>query len=120
MQRNSEFGTLLTTIRLSAGYSQREVAEYTQVSRSTYGHMESCIRKPTAEFILRISALYKTNPVIFLNSLIPEDLLYCDASFLAYLNDLSKYTPKKESQKAKKESKQTSRRNKKRILNKSN
>lgn len=114
MLRNTEFGTLLTTARLSAGYSQREVAEFTCISRSAYGHMELCIRKPTAEFILRISALYQTNPVIFLQTLIPEDLYMPDRSFLHYLSGLSKYDPNSSYAKTLKQPKLTSRRKKKR------
>lgn len=93
MQRNTEFGTLLTTARLAAGYSQREVAEFTKISRSAYGHMELCIRKPSAEFILRISALYHANPITFLQPLIPDDLFNANQTYLCYLTKLSACNP---------------------------
>ena len=83
------FGAMLIRLRLHSGYTQKEIAESTGISRSSYCHLESDYRKPTIDFFVKLCIFYKLNPVKLLLPLFPEDSTASQKRYLQYLRDLS-------------------------------
>lgn len=105
MQKTNSLGQLLIQSRLKYGYTQKEIADFTKISRSTYGHIEANYRKPTIDFLLRICVLYKENPLLYLLPLIPADYLESQTYYLEYLTNLSKVKYKINTKRSKKRNK---------------
>lgn len=74
MSRTS-FGTILTEKRLAAGLTQANVAEALYVARSTYNHYENGTRVPPIEILIQISLLFEADPMDFIITFIPENVL---------------------------------------------
>lgn len=105
MQSTNSLEQILIKSRLSSGYTQKEIAEFTKISRSTYGHIEAGYRKPTVDFLLRLCILYKENPLIYLLPLIPSDYYDTHAHYLNYLTVLSRYKYKSGTKRSRKRNK---------------
>ena len=88
MSDTTTFGTMLIRLRLHSGYTQKEIAASTGISRSSYCHLESDYRKPTMAFFVRLCIFYKQNPVKLLLPIFPEDLHDSQKHYLQYLNSL--------------------------------
>lgn len=105
MQTTNSIGEILIKARLSSGYTQKEIADFTRISRSTYSHIEANYRKPSIEFLLRLCVLYKENPLTYLLPLMPPDYLDSQPQYLNYLTNLSKIKYKAGTKRSKKRKK---------------
>lgn len=56
MSDTTTFGAMLIRLRLHSGYTQKEIAASTGISRSSYCHLEADYRKPTMEFLLSFAS----------------------------------------------------------------
>ncbi|MBE5944571.1 MAG: transcriptional regulator [Lachnospiraceae bacterium] len=74
MSTNS-FANTLTEKRIAAGYTQAQAADLLYLSRSTYNHYENGTRVPSAEILIEISLLYKTDLIDLLIPLVPAESL---------------------------------------------
>lgn len=72
--KNYKFAKVLRSLRRAAGYNQADAAEKLLISRSAYNHYETGDRTPSAETLIRISALYNINPNDLLGTLIPPEV----------------------------------------------
>ncbi|WP_440587839.1 helix-turn-helix domain-containing protein [Wujia sp.] len=88
MSDTTTFGTMLIRLRLHSGYTQKEIAASTGISRSSYCHLEADYRKPTMEFFIKLCIFYKQNPVKLLLPLFPEESMDSQKHYLQYLNSL--------------------------------
>ncbi len=68
------FSNTLKTVRRSEGLTQSETAKELLISRQMYCHIENGQRTPSAELLVRISTLFKVNPLDLLIPLIPFDV----------------------------------------------
>ena len=78
MSDTTTFGAMLIRLRLHSGYTQKEIAASTGISRS----------KPTMEFFIKLCIFYKQNPVKLLLPLFPEESMDSQKHYLQYLNSL--------------------------------
>ena len=88
MSDTTTFGAMLIRLRLHSGYTQKEIAASTGISRSSYCHLEADYRKPTMEFFIKLCIFYKQNPVKLLLPLFPEESMDSQKHYLQYLNSL--------------------------------
>ena len=88
MSGTTTFGAMLIRLRLHSGYTQKEIAASTGISRSSYCHLEADYRKPTMEFFIKLCIFYKQNPVKLLLPLFPEESMDSQKHYLQYLNSL--------------------------------
>ena len=88
MSDTTTFGAMLIRLRLHSGYTQKEIAASTGISRSSYCHLEADYRKPTMEFFIKLCIFYKQNPVKLLLPLFPEESMHSQKHYLQYLNSL--------------------------------
>ena len=79
---------MLIRLRLHSGYTQKEIAASTGISRSSYCHLEADYRKPTMEFFIKLCIFYKQNPVKLLLPLFPKESMDSQKHYLQYLNSL--------------------------------
>ena len=65
-------GAIFKSYRIAHNMTQQKVAEYIDVSRSTYAKYESSTRNPDLDSILRLSALYQVSLDDFLKPFFSE------------------------------------------------
>ena len=59
MQRKAMIARVLRELRISSGYTQKQVAEYLGIKPNTYSGYEAAKSEPCAEMIVRLADLYK-------------------------------------------------------------
>lgn len=62
-----EFARRLRKIRIKRKFTQQEVADFLNVSRSTYTYYETGKTEPSLENILKLSKLYKVSTDFLIN-----------------------------------------------------
>lgn len=60
--------------RIRCNLSQEQVADKLNISRTTYCHYESGLRRPTIDSIFRLAAIFDINPMFLFIALFPEEL----------------------------------------------
>jgi transcriptional regulator with XRE-family HTH domain len=89
----TEFSILIKKLRISRDLSIREVADRIMVHRTTYAHYERAERIPTADVVLRLSNLYRINPMEFFYTLVSEDVRKANQEMINYnYTNLAMYT----------------------------
>lgn len=89
----TDFSILIKKLRLSRDFTIREVADRITVHRTTYTHYERAERIPTADVILRLSNLYRINPMEFFYTLVSEDVRKANQEMVNYnYTNLAMYT----------------------------
>ena len=104
MSDTTTFGAMLIRLRLHSGYTQKEIAASTGISRSSYCHLEADYRKPTMEFFIKLCIFYKQNPVKLLLPLFPEESMDSQKHYLQYLNSLCEIRYKSDTKRNRKRS----------------
>jgi transcriptional regulator with XRE-family HTH domain len=89
----TEFSNLIQKLRLSRNLSMAKVANLIMVHRSTYAHYERAERIPTAEVIIRLSNLYRINPMEFFYTLVSDEVRKANQDMINYnYTNLAMYT----------------------------
>lgn len=92
---NVEFPDLLLKLRSSRQYSVADVSKAIMVHRATYYHYEKGDRIPSVDVILRLSNLYRINPLELIYALASEDAARINKSIINYrYTNLTMYTKK--------------------------
>jgi transcriptional regulator with XRE-family HTH domain len=69
------------------------VADLLMIHRTTYTHYEKAERIPTAEIIIRLSNLYRINPMEFFYTLVSDDVRKTNQAMINYsYTNLTMYT----------------------------
>lgn len=71
---NYNFAETLRKARSDSGLSQAKVSDLLYLSRSTYNHFETGLRTPSIETLIRISSIYRINPMELIIPLIPSEI----------------------------------------------
>jgi transcriptional regulator with XRE-family HTH domain len=93
MAAETEFSRLIRKLRLSRDLPMYTVADMIMVHRTTYTHYEKAERIPTAEVIIRLSNLYRINPMEFFYTLVSDDVRKTNQAMINYnYTNLAMYT----------------------------
>lgn len=88
------FSNFIHNLRLSRNYSICDVSNALFIHRSTYYHYEKGDRIPSVEIILRISNLYRINPMELFYTLASEEVKKVNQTLVNYrYANMSMYTP---------------------------
>lgn len=68
------FNKALKALRNKRKLNQGQVAKCLNLSRPSYCHYESGLRRPTIDTVFRMSALFDVDPMYLFLTLIPENL----------------------------------------------
>lgn len=87
------FSTFIHNLRLSRNYSICDVSDALFIHRSTYYHYEKGDRVPPVEIILRISNLYRINPMELFYTLASEEVKKANQALVNYrYSNMAMYT----------------------------
>jgi transcriptional regulator with XRE-family HTH domain len=89
----TEFSRLIRKLRLSRDLSIVAISDLLMIHRSTYSHYERAEHIPTVEVIIRLSNIYRINPMEFFYTLVSEDVRRTNQEMINYnYTNLAMYT----------------------------
>lgn len=78
------FSYIIRELRHKYNYSSAAIADKLFLDRTTYSHYEIGDRIPSIETIIRLSVIYKINPLELFYALTPEDIRESSKEIIGY------------------------------------
>lgn len=78
---SKEFSNTLKNLRISAGYSQKQVYEHFGIPQSTFSSWEVGKSEPSGEMLMKLCELYKCNNILESFSDTVSDVLFTDSEW---------------------------------------